>query len=231
MWQHTNTSCGPTSLAILLSYYGIKVSSWSIAEEIPRLTDDKGEDWGTFAQRLAMYCINHDLKVSIFTFDFQVIDLKWEKLSQSKLLARMELAKKTRDIPSLGKELSEIYMQSFIDFIKAGGKLHINKYVTSTLLYKLLEKGPVMVSVCSSVLYNTGRTTSIGLRQSKPDDINGTVSNHFLVVYGNTEDGKLLIDDPYFKPGLHTIEPERLMVAMTAAQIECDNMWIQIDSV
>lgn len=196
-------------------------------KQVPVCKDEKGEDWGTINQQLATWCISQGFEVEIHTADFQVIDLSWSDLNKNKLLERMEATKEGRDVVGFGKEWSSIYMQCYIDFVKAGGKLNIRPYMTTELIDSLLLNGPLLACVCYNVLYNYGRREYIGLRESIADDINGKLTNHSIVIYGKNQ-GKYLISDPWEVPGKHAIEPERMICAMTAAQMECDNLLFQL---
>ncbi len=198
---------------------------------IPVNKNDKGEDWGTINQQLATWCLSQGFEVDMYTADFEIIDLSWVKLPKEKLLERMELAKDQRDVLALGKEWSKIYTQSYIDFVKTGGQLHIQPYMTTKLLDDLLPVSPLLLCVCYNVLYTSGRSKDIGLRKAETNDLNGKLTNHSIVIYGKDDDGNYLIADPYKEPGLHTVEPERMLAAMTAAQMECDNLLFQLKKV
>lgn len=212
----------------MLSYYGKDSTPEQIAEDIPVGLNDKGEPWGTINQQLATWCIGQGYEVKMYTFDCQVIDQSWRDLDKAKLLERLEAAKAGRNVPSLGQEWSKMYLQSYIDFINAGGELHIQPHVTSKLLYELVRDGPLLTSVCFNTLYGTGHGKDIGLRKSEIDDVYGKTTNHSIVIYGVTENGDFEIADPWQEPGMHTIEPERMIAAIIAAQIECDNLLFQL---
>ncbi|HSX02145.1 MAG TPA: C39 family peptidase [Candidatus Saccharimonadia bacterium] len=227
-YQPTNNSCSQAALAMLLSHYGQELSPEHIMESVPVGKNDQGEDWGTINQQLATWCRSQGYGVELHTADFQIIDLSWANLAQVKLIERMELAKDHRVVPALGKAWSQIYLQSYIDFVKAGGGLYIRPFMTTGLIDDLLVNGPLLVCICYSVLYNTGRSKNIGLRESKDDDLSGKVENHSVVIYGRDKHGNYLVADPWKEPGRHVIESERLLCAMTAAQIECDNLLFQV---
>ena len=95
-------------------------------------------------------------------------------------------------------------------------------------LYEILKKGPFLPCVSYSTLYSAGRYKNTDEIESVDDDVYGRAVNHSIVVYGNDESGNFMIADPWRKPGLHTIEPERLLAAISTAQIECDNLLFQI---
>lgn len=227
-YQPTNHTCSQSAMATMLSYFGEDVAPEQIATKIPVNKNEKGEDWGTINQQLATWCLSQDYEVELHTADFQILDLSWAKLSNERLVERMEAAKDKREVPGLGKAWSKIYMQSYIDFVSAGGKLHIHPFMTTNLLDKLIPASPLLLCVCYNVLYDSGRSKDVGLRKSEPDDLNGKLTNHSIVIYGKDNQGNYLIADPWKEPGLQTIEPERLLAAMTAAQMECDNLFFQL---
>lgn len=76
------------------------------------------------------------------------------------------------------------------------------------------------------MLYGTGRTNGDG----EQDYINGKAWNHSIVIHGVDKQGNFLIADPLQKPGHHSIEPERMIAAISTAQMECDNLLFQIKS-
>lgn len=228
-YQTTNHNCCQTALSMLFSYYKQALSPETITAQVPVLKNEAGEEIGSINQQLATYCLSLGYRVKLYTFDFQIVDLSWQTLSPEDIVKRLEATKKHRTVPSLGKHISELYAQSYVDFINAGGELHIEPHVTTKLLYSLLENGPFMPMVCFNVLHNVGRRRDVALRESVSDDMNGQITNHGVVVYGNDEHGNFLVADPWEKPGKHVVEPERLLCAITAAQVECDNLVFQLD--
>jgi Peptidase_C39 like family len=227
-YQPTNSSCSPTALSILLSHYDMDLTVDDISKQVPQVKNEDGEDSGTINQQLATYAISLGFSVSLYTFDCQIIDMSWQDLSISEIIDRLEAAKGGWIVPSLGKQWSEAYRQSYIDYLKAGGRLIIQPAVTTQLMYKLLEDGPILPCLCSNTLYGKGKSRSEDSTSSVLDDVNGRAFNHSVVVYGVDEQGNFLIADPWYEPGLHTIEPERMVAAISTAQIECDNLILQI---
>jgi hypothetical protein len=227
-YQPTNTTCSPTALSILLEHYNKVISPLEIEATVPQAINEQGEKVGTINQQLATWCISQGFDVSIYTFDCQIIDQSWAGLDPEKQIKRMQLRKNGWIIPGMGEDWTKEYTQSYIDFITAGGTLQIQPAVTTRLMYELLESGPFLPCVSFSTMYGSARATNMGEVESIDDDINGKAVNHSIVVYGNDESGNFLIADPWRKPGLHTIEPERLVAAISTAQIECDNLLFQV---
>jgi hypothetical protein len=228
-YQPTNSSCSPTALAILLSSYDRLFSPHEVMEKVPQVKDENDKDAGTINQQLATWSISLGFDVTMYTFDCQIIDQPWAKLSKSELLQRLEARKNGWEVPALGSLWTTAYVQSYIDFLNAGGDLHIQPSVTSKLLYTLLETGPLLPCLCDSTLYGEGRSRHETDTDSIKDDVNGKTFNHSVVIYGNDAEGKFLVADPWHKPGLHVVEPERMIAAISTAQIECDNLIFQLN--
>lgn len=216
-------------MSMLLGHYGKDLNVDEVSAQVPQVMNEKGEPSGTINQQLATWCISLGFKVTFYTFDCQVIDQSWAKLPKEKLLERLELRKNGWQVPALGELWNEAYVQSYIDFLKAGGELYIQPAVTTELLYKLLDKGPILPSVSFSTMYGKGRTRHVGESEEAQDDVKGQVWNHSIVIYGVDDDGNFLIADPWENPGLNVIEPERMIAAISTAQLECDNLLFQLE--
>lgn len=228
--QPTSTTCSPTALSILLNHYGENLSPLEIEESVPQSTDENGQKMGTINQQMATWCLSKGYDVSMHTFDCQVIDQSWSKLDKAALLERLKLRKNGWVVPGMGKDWTEQYTQSYIDFLEAGGELTITNAVTTELLHELLKKGPFLPCVSFSTMYGATRSKIESDSESPDDDINGRALNHSIVVYGVDETGNYKIADPSqsMKPGLQTIDSEVMLAAISTAQIECDNLLFQI---
>ncbi len=223
-YQPTPTSCSQTALSILLSHYNIPKTVDDILAVVPQVKDLDGNDSGSINQQLATWCISLGFDVTLYTFDCQIIDQSWAGLGKDDLVARLKMSMDGYEVPSLGALWSNAYRQAYVDFLEAGGEMHIQPAVTTKRLYELLEYGPILACVSFSTLYGVGRSNE----QSEQDDINGKAWNHTVVIYGNDEDGNFCVSDPLKKPGTHVVEAERMIVAISTAQLECDNLFFQI---
>ncbi len=229
-YQPTNTTCSPTALSMLLGSYGKHFTVDEISSKVPQVYNEDNEPFGTINQQMATWCISLGFDVSLYTFDCQVIDQSWAELPEKKLLERLDARKNGWTVPSLGVVWTRAYAQSYSDFIKAGGKLTIQPAVTTKLLYSLLRNGPILPCLSFSTLYGAGRTENLGEHDSSDNDINGRAWNHSVVIYGNDENGNFLVADPFKKPGMHVVEPERMIAAISTGQIECDNLIFQLNT-
>lgn len=211
-----------------LSYFGDDVPVARLLKETPVLKDEDGNDVGSSGQQLALWALHAGYDVDFFCADFQIIDLSWANLSTQEQLVRMNQSRDTHIAPSLGKHFSRLYMDSYIELLTNGASLHIMPYISSALISERLTTGPIIACVNHAVLSNKGRTRNIALRESTPDDIHGTVSNHFIVITGIDTQGRFTFADPWNEPSFHAIEPDHLTCAISAAQIECDAIAFQL---
>lgn len=229
LYQPTNTSCGPTSLTMLLQFLKQPSSVEEVIDSVPKFIDNKGKDMGTNIAGLARYALHQGYQATIYTYDQQIMNPRWQPLSQQDLCNALLAAKPHRDVPRLGKEWSERYIQSYVNFIDEGGMLVLHDYPRSSDMYELLRKAPFIATVTHSVLFTMPHSRNIGLREVIEDpNSSGAAINHFVVVYGSDKNGNFLVADPWQKPGRFIIEPERLVAAISAAEIECDNSIMQI---
>lgn len=216
---------------MLLSHYGHNEAVTNLLNDIPQAKDEDGTPIGSLTAQLAEWCVGQGYDVDLISFDFLITDLSWSDLNNGQLLAKLETIKDARNVHSVGGEYcSKVYVEAYIGFIKAGGKLSIQPHVTTKLLYERLQGAPVYVNICSSVVHGTGRQRhpepDTDKRLSVDDDIHGTINTHSVVIYGNDSDGNFLVADPW--DGLEVIDPETMLCGITVAELECDAQCFQI---
>ena len=226
--QPTNTTCGYTALSMLLSFYDKKVSTEELTASVEQPTDKDGHPVGSITTELVQWCLNQGFKSHLYSFDCQMLDLSWNKLTQEDLKTKINDFSGSRNVLGLGRDYGQRYMDGYAAMITLGGKLAVLPHVTSELIDTLLATGPVYANVCSDVMDNIGRTETVGLRQFQEDDKDGSLHTHSIVVYGKNEDGDYLVADPWRGP--RTLSAETLLCSITMAQIECDNMIFQLQT-
>ncbi len=226
-YQPTINTCGYGALATYLSYFGVDVTPGVLVQKVPQPTDQRGRPTGSITSQLITWCQGQGLQATLYTFDCIIIDLTWSKLNKAQVIASLEAVKDTRNFRGLGdKHWSKVYVESYISMLNSGAELQVRPYVTTDLLYGLLENGPVYANVVAATLYDNGRKRHWEVRQSELDDKDGTVGTHSLVIYGNDNEGNFLLADPW--EGLQKVTAAAMTAGITAAQIESDNMCFQI---
>jgi hypothetical protein len=224
-FQTAEVNCGYAALAMQLSHCGSTLTPEDIYRLVPRASVDGVELSGGLATQLAGWALSQGYKARLTTFDFLIIDLAWVSLDGPALVSRLAAVRDVRDVPSLGRSLSRIYVDGYLRYLEAGGELVIRPYVTSSSIYEKLSHGPVGVAVCTAPLYGHGRMSEALPGREIPDDAEGSIGTHSVVVYGNTASGDFLLADPW--RGLTKVRPDALICAMTAAEIECDALCME----
>jgi hypothetical protein len=228
-YQPTANTCGYAALAILLSHYGSTMTAEEVVLAVPQPEDENGKPTGSITAQLATWLRTQGYGLTFYSFDCQILDLSWQHLDGQDVIYKLKQVKYIRNIGGLGKKYwSALYAQAYIDYLEHGGVLKIQPHVTSKLLYGLLRDGPVYANFCSTLVNGKGRAShpKPQERVSVPDDIQGTVGTHSVVIYGNNQAGDFLVADPW--EGQRTIDCETMLCGITAAQIECDNQCFQI---
>jgi hypothetical protein len=167
--------------------------------------------------------------VTFYSFDNRITDFSWASLNAKQMLERLSALESKLVIPSLGAELTKIYIQGYQKFLKAGGELKVLAHPTTALLNALIEKAPFTPTVCFNTLHDRGKTRTIGLRETIPDDVNGIAATHAIVVYGRDEQGNFLFADPWERDGLLKVSAEQLAAAIMAAGRDCESVLFQVE--
>ena len=228
IYQPTSNTCGYTALSILLSHYRVNIKPLDLVKKVPQPKNENGKPVGSVTAHLVTWLLQEGWAIDFYAFDCQVLDLSWDGLNGKELLHKLEKIKGNRNVPGLGEHWTKVYIDSYIHMIEAGGEINIQPHVTSKLLYKLLQKGPVYANYCATTVNGEGRLAypDPNNRIHVHDDIKGKVSNHSVVIYGNDSVGNFLVADPWH--GLRKIDCETMLCGITAAQIECDNQCFQL---
>jgi hypothetical protein len=225
-FQTAEVNCGYTALAMQLSHYGSHLTPEDICQSAPRAVVDGVALRGSLATQLACWAIGHGYSARLTTYDFLIIDLAWAPLDTDAVIARLLAVRETRNVPSLGAGMSWTYVDEYVRFLRAGGELRILPHVSSSSLYEKLRHGPIGVSVCTAPLYGHGRMAAALPGHEIADDADGAIGTHSLVVYGHTASGDFLLADPW--RGRTQVTRDALICAMTAAEIECDALCMEI---
>jgi hypothetical protein len=225
-FQTEQVNCGYTALAMQLSHYGSVLTPHDIFQSASRTVGDGVGRTGGLPTQLGAWAIGKGYHARLTTFDFLIIDLTWASLDRAALIARLTAVIDSRDVPSLGKAMSRTYVDGYLRYLEPGGQLVIRPHASSASIYDKLRHGPVGVSVCTAPLYGHGRMSESLPDRETPDDAKGSIGTHSVVIYGNTASGDFLIADPW--RGLTQVTRDAPICAMTAAEIECDAMCMEI---
>jgi hypothetical protein len=219
--QPTNNTCGYAALATLLSHYESSYKPEDLVSKVPQPKDADGTSHGSVTAQLADWCQTQGFQVHMYVSDMYILDLSWQNKSSKEIKARLEEIGTKRQASIMDSHWTKVYVDAYIAMLEHGAELTVKPFITTKLLYELVEKSPIYVNICSTANSGTGRAVNDSLRKKKVDDVHGSISTHSIVIYGNDEGGNFLVSDPW--DGLVTIEAEQMVLAIEAAQIECDN--------
>jgi hypothetical protein len=183
--QPTDTTCGPTCLEALYSYYGVTDFKGPLIDQI-----DYDEDGGTLGVNLGIDALKRNFSVDIYTHNLKVFDPTWFNLAQKdlelKLRKQQQASKDKKTVTASGY---------YADFIKNNGQI-LFRNLNIDFLYQLLKNnGPIICGLSSTYLYQCERETNDNLIY---DDINGMPQGHFVVICGITGDkSHVFIADPF----------------------------------
>lgn len=183
--QPTETTCGPTCLHGVYSYYGGRASLASIIKDISHL-----EDGGTLAVLLGRDALERGYRAKIYTYNLDMFDPTWFPADAAKLKKFIATQKKAKRNKKL-----QLASDAYLDFLNLGGEI-LFEDLTPKLLRKFLENGtPILTGLSATYLYRGAR--EIG-ETNQPDSIAGEPVGHFVVIAGiDREQKKLLIADPF----------------------------------
>ena len=186
--QPDDTTCGPTSLHAVYSYYGEKISLSDVISDVTFL-----EEGGTLAVLLGIDALKKGYKVSLLSYNLVVFDPTWfaDKNTdvKAKLLEQMKFKKNQKLLKA---------SKAYIEFLELGGRI-LFQDLNAALLKKYFDKNvPLLSGLNATYLYNCARETVDENENSIYDDIKGYSAGHFVVLCGYDEEKKnILVSDPY----------------------------------
>ena len=183
--QPTVTSCGPTCLEALYSYYGVDNIRGKLIDQIQYT-----EDGGTLGVILGTDALERNFQVTIHTHNLMVFDPTWFDIKQEQLALKLRLQSQTSKSAKT-RQASNYYAQ----FIEKSGQI-LFRSLNAEFLYQLLkDNGPVICGLSSTYLYQCQRETNDTMIY---DDINGYAQGHFVVLCGITGDrSHVFVTDPF----------------------------------
>jgi hypothetical protein len=212
--QPDDTTCGPTCLHALYTYYREQVPLDQIIAEVKRL--DEG---GTYAVLLGLHALKKGYTVDAYTWNLQVFDPTWFQLAPADMRDRLAQRRAAVSAPKL---ISAI--DAYLDFIDAGGEVHFED-LTTALIRRHLNRGlPILTGLSSTYLYRAMREVTLaqpaGAETMQDDDIRGDPQGHFVVLVDyDKEDRTVLVADPMhpnpaFQGLTYVVEIDRLVCAI-----------------
>jgi hypothetical protein len=205
--QPDYTTCGPTSLHAVYSYYDDSIPLQQVIDETEKL-----EGGGTLSIHLALHALRRGYQADLWVCNVAHWDPTWFKQKTdlaAKLQARLVAKGRTGD-PRHAKGT-----EAALEYLRLGGRVHWSD-LTPQRIYDVLKKGyPILTGTNGTYLYQSSRETAEG-----EDDVAGDAFGHFLVIAGcDTKKGTIDVADPLKDNPLHgtkyyTVTVHRLIGAI-----------------
>jgi hypothetical protein len=179
--QPNDETCGSTCLHAIYRFYGENLELNDLIAEVPTL-----ETGGTLAVALGSHALEKGYKATIYTYNLQVFDPTWFK-DGIDLVDKLKQQMEMKPDPKL-HWASNMY----IDFCERGGQICMEELDEHLLRSHFDRNVPILAGLNATYLYSTPRELG-----NDYDDIRGSSSGHFVVLYGyDKENQKVLIADP-----------------------------------
>lgn len=189
--QPDDTTCGPTCLDAVYSYYGDHVPLSQVIAETGRLREG-----GTLAVFLGCHALRRGYDATIYTYNLQVFDPTWFREPQPVLSEKLKAQRGVKTSSKL-----RTATDAYLEYLELGGMIRM-EVLTIELIRRYLKRGiPILTGLSATFLYwekreypppepPPGRTTV-------PDDVRGLPAGHFVVLCGYDADHRtVLVADP-----------------------------------
>jgi hypothetical protein len=222
--QPTPTTCGPTCLYGVYDHLGEAVTHAEVIEQTHEL--DEG---GTLAVHLGIHALARGLRVTLYSFNLELLDPTWFTRSDVDLRERLARQAGHRRDAKL-REASAAYER----FLGSGGRVRMAELEVGLLAGYLERDVPLLAGVSATYLYQSARE----LPDGSYDDLRGRPQGHFVVIAGLRNDGRaheVLIHDPWHDHGRGTrarywLPLRRFVHAMLLGVLTYDGTLLAIES-
>jgi hypothetical protein len=183
--QPSETTCGPSCLHAIYSYYGDAISLEQVISEVITI-----EGGGTLAVFLANHALRRGYSARIYTYNLNVFDPTWFIQGGPDIRERLTAQMKAKDVPKLHTATT-----GYLEFLDRGGEIRFEDLTTALIRKHLNRSIPIVTGLSSTYLYRSAR--EIGDKGDE-DDVNGEPTGHFVVLCGyDREERTVLVADPF----------------------------------
>ncbi len=221
--QPNDTTCGPTCLHALYSFYGDEVLLDQVIDEVLPLATE-----GTLAVLLACHALRRGYRATIFTYNLHVFDPTWFQLDPARLPGRLRAQLDVKADPKL-----HFATAAYLDFLALGGMIRFRE-LTPALLRGFLETGrPLLTGLSATYLYGCARER--GEERLVYDDVGGWPTGHFVVLsgYDAVRDEVMvadpLRDNPRFDPHYYPVGMQRVLGAILLGVLTYDANFLLVE--
>ena len=206
--QPDDTTCGPTSLHAVYSFFRYNVNLEEVIGSVNYL-----EEGGTLAVFLGLDAISKGFEAKIYTYNLKMFDPSWKDLSKDELLQKLDaqLAYKK------GKKFA-MATQAYKQFLQQGGQILFENLDEELIKGYLQNNIPILAGLSATYLYQSKREFTNSKNQSIFDDLKGEPMGHFVVLTRLEEDHVWVADpykeNPISQNNYYKIEIKRLINAV-----------------
>ncbi|MEO8270651.1 MAG: hypothetical protein ABI557_13090 [Aureliella sp.] len=221
--QPDDTTCGPTCLQSVYSYFEDEVPLPQMIAEVPGLAAG-----GTLAVLLGDHALRRGYDATIYTYNLEVFDPSWFRQDGKSakppdrdfLIERLAAQSKHKPWMKLQTESA-----AYAEFLLLGGTIRMRE-LNSKLIRGYLKKSvPILTGLSSTYLYFTKREIPENCR---PDDVRGCPCGHFVVLCGYDKKARTVsVADPYLPNPLgekhhYDVSVDRLIAAILLGVLTYD---------
>ncbi|MEQ9188330.1 MAG: hypothetical protein RLP15_11390 [Cryomorphaceae bacterium] len=185
--QPDDNTCGPTSLHAVYNYHNLELSLKEVIKGIDRVGNG-----GTLAVYLGVDALKRGFDATIYTFNLRMFDPTWFVLSSEQIRDKIRARLKHKRIKKL-KDMGDAYME----FLALGGEIRMEDLTTALIQSFLDEGNPILTGLSATYLYHSQREYADDQGASVYDDLKGEPMGHFVVLMGRSDNGDILVADPY----------------------------------
>ncbi|MCB2199822.1 C39 family peptidase [bacterium] len=182
--QPDDSTCGPTCLKSIYSYYGDLLSLHEVIDGVDRLSNG-----GTLAVLMGIHALERGYSATLYTYDLRLFDPTW--FSNPEIDLRTALIRQAR-----AKQDGKLHeaTHAYLRYLDLGGIIRYED-LTPGLIRRTLKRGvPILTGLSATYLYGNARERGW---DDEEDPIRGTSAGHFVVLCGyEVKSQEVLVADP-----------------------------------
>lgn len=213
--QPDEVTCGPTCLHAIYRYHGDDIKLKQVIDEVKRL-----KSGGTLAVMLGNHALKRGYKVSLHSYNLNVFDPTWHKLSKKALIGNL---RRQMNYKFKQRKL-RVASTAYIKFLELGGRLLWSDPDEHLIKSYLTKSTPILTGLSATYLYGTPREVDA---TNKYDSVRGVPVGHFVIINGYDEANKFVyLADPMnpnpLKSQYYNVSFERLIKAILLGIVTYD---------
>lgn len=182
--QPDETTCGPTCLQAVYTYFGEQIPLLKVIEETSRWSDG-----GTLAVILGNHALKQGYKAILYSYNLMVFDPTWFNYGSDKIVDLLKQQMQVKHNPKL-----HFASNAYMKFLKNGGEIRFDNLDKKLMIKYLKQQVPILTGLSATYLYGTPREIA---ETNEYDDIKGKPSGHFVVINGYDDAlEQFLVADP-----------------------------------